>query len=177
MKGWCTILQQLQRSTARWKSLTPARTKVCHTVHGIWKKKILVTVWGVPLLHISWEKSRYCVSERHDKCNPSRLQVLNPSQTLDDAELKELTISTVINLICRDVARVQLDQKHSFIWEHDQYTKPACSDSQQPTEGTETNREIRWNGSSLGPEPTESLSPSIRSDALSTHGWLTVVIT
>ena len=40
-----------------------------------------------------------------------RQQVLNPSQTLDDAELKELTISTAINLICGDLARVPLDQK------------------------------------------------------------------
>lgn len=40
-----------------------------------------------------------------------RQQVITPLHTLDDAELKELTISTAINLICGDLARVPLDRK------------------------------------------------------------------
>lgn len=40
-----------------------------------------------------------------------RQQVNNPSHTLNDDELKELTISTAINLICGELARVSLDQK------------------------------------------------------------------
>lgn len=40
-----------------------------------------------------------------------RQQVINPLQTIDDAALKELTISTAIHLICGDLARVPLDRK------------------------------------------------------------------
>lgn len=74
-----------------------------------------------------------------------RQQVITPLHTLDDAELKELTISTAINLICGDLARVPLDRKKypfiPFSGQYDQYREPTRSDSRQPTAVTETDRE------------------------------------
>lgn len=74
-----------------------------------------------------------------------RQQVITPLHTLDDAELKELTISTAINLICGDLARVPLDRKRypfiPFSGQYDQYREPTRSDSRQPTAVTETDRE------------------------------------